>query len=131
MTETSENNNPAAKKQQATFWLDYSQQLSTAIRYKEALKAAERATQLDPDNPVAWYVRGTCLAMLARYPEALQDFEHALQLDKSYAAAWDGKAWVLGILGDKRAALEAVDQALALDPDYMEAQRRRKRLLQF
>ena len=34
-------------KQQAKFWLEYSQQLSGAIRYAEALAAVERALALD------------------------------------------------------------------------------------
>lgn len=115
-------------KQQAIFWLEYSQQLSNAIRYVEALAAIERALTLDDANVEAWYVRGTCKAMLARYSEALADFEHALSLDKRYVPAWDGKAWVLGILGRKAEALTAVNMALEIDPDYLEAIRRKKRL---
>jgi tetratricopeptide (TPR) repeat protein len=115
-------------KEQATFWLNYSQQLSTAIRYREALSAAERAVALDETSAEARYVKGTCLAMLARYEDALADFEHALELDPRYVPAWDGKAWALGILGKKAEALVAIDQALALDPDYFEAQRRKIRL---
>ena len=116
------------RKQQATFWLEYSQQLSTAIRYVEALAAAERAVALDETNPEAWYVKGTCQAMLARYNEALAAFAHALSLDTRYVPAWDGKAWVLGILGQKSEALAAINRALELDPDYFEAQKRKKRL---
>src|SRR5215472_15718484 len=105
---------PNTQQKQAAFWLDYSQRLSTAIRYTEALKAAERAVQLDASNAEAWYVKGTCLAMLA-------EFEEALRLDARYVPAWDGKAWVLGILGLKVEALAAVDRALELDPEYLEA----------
>ncbi len=84
--------NSDAKKMQAAFWLDYSHQLSTAIRYLEALRAVEQAIALDESNAEAWYVKGTCLAMLARYEEALQDFEHALQLERSLCASmgWQG-----------------------------------------
>src|SRR5215475_10779232 len=116
------------QQKQAAFWLDYSQRLSTAIRYTEALRAAERAVQLDATNAEAWYVKGTCQAMLAQYTEALADFEQALILDMNYVPAWDGKAWVLGILGQKTQALAAVNRALELDPDYFEAQKRKKRL---
>jgi tetratricopeptide (TPR) repeat protein len=117
-----------ARKKQAAFWLDYSQQLSTAIRYTEALAAAERALALDDTNPEAWYVRGTCRAMLAQYEPALHDFEQALALNPNYVAAWDGKAWVLGILGRKTEALAAINRALELDPDYFEAVKRKRRL---
>jgi hypothetical protein len=55
------------RKKQARFWLEYSQQLSTAIRYTEAFKAAERAVALDKSSAEAWYVKGTCQAMLAQY----------------------------------------------------------------
>ena len=115
-------------KEQATFWLQYSQQLSTAIRYAEALRAAERAVALDETSPEAYYVKGTCLAMLGRYDEALADFEQALELNAQHVPAWDGKAWVLGIMGKKEDALAAVNRALELDPEYFEAQRRKKRL---
>lgn len=116
------------QKQQARFWLEYSQQLSNAIRYSEALAAIERAVALDTTSAEAYYVRGTCLAMLARYEEALADFTIALQLDATYVPAWDGKAWVLGILGRKEEALAANHQALELDPEYFEALKRKKRL---
>jgi tetratricopeptide (TPR) repeat protein len=121
-------NNDDARKKQAAFWLDYSQQLSTAIRYTEALAAAERALALDSANPEAWYTQGTCRAMLAQYESALHDFEHALELDPRYVAAWDGKAWVLGILGRKTEALLAINRALELDPEYFEAVKRKRRL---
>jgi len=75
----------ARQKQQARFWREYSQQLSTAIRYVEALAAAERAVALDQADAESWYVKGTCLAMLARHQEALADFEQALSLDARYA----------------------------------------------
>src|SRR5258708_33379052 len=84
-----------ARKKQAAFWLEYSQQLSTAIRYTEALSAAERAVSLDETSAPVWYVKGTCLAMMAQYEAAATDFKHALALDPLYVPAWDGKAWVL------------------------------------
>lgn len=118
----------STQEQQAAFWLQYSQQLSNAIRYTEALAAAEKAVALSPANPEAWYTRGTCFAMLARYQEALADFEQSLTLQDHDAAAWDAKAWVLGILGHKQEALAAVNRALEIDPNYLEAQRRKERL---
>lgn len=114
--------------QQAQFWLDYSERLSTSIRYQEALTAIERAIALDSTNAHAYYARGTNLAMLARYEEALTDFEHALQLDPLHVPSWDGKAWVLSLQGQKTEALEAVNRALELDPNYFEAQKRKKRI---
>lgn len=116
------------RRQQARFWLDYSQQLSNTIRYSEALAAIDRSLALDATNAGAWYVRGTCRAMLGQYDSALEDFERTLSLDATYVPAWDGKAWVLGILGRKAEALEAIDRALALDPDYFEAIKRKERL---
>ena len=66
MNDTS-NDTSEERKKQATFWLEYSQQLSTTIRYTEALSAAERAIALDDARKEAWYVKGTCLAMLGKY----------------------------------------------------------------
>jgi hypothetical protein len=50
------------REKQAAFWLG---DLSTAIRYAEALAAAERAVALDGSSAEAWYAKGTCQAMLA------------------------------------------------------------------
>src|SRR5437763_5729372 len=116
------------QKKQAQFWLEYSQQLSGAIRYTEALAAVERALALDDSSVAAWYAKGTYLAMAARYDEALTAFEHALSLDEMYVPAWDGKAWALGILGRKDEALAAVNRALELNPEYFDALKRKKRL---
>jgi len=127
--QTDSANEQERRKQQATFWLEYSQQLWGAIRYHEALEAAERALTLDGANPQAWHVKGACLCLLAQHQSALEAFEQALQLDQEYAPAWDGKAWALGIMGRRAEALAAVDEALRLDPDYFEAQRRKKRFL--
>jgi tetratricopeptide (TPR) repeat protein len=124
----SDTNENERRKKQAAFWIEYSQQLSTAIRYVEALAAAERAIQLDESSAEAWYVKGTCQAMLAQYEQALKAFEQALALDDRFVPAWDGKAWVLGILGDKVGALAAINRALELDPGYFEAVKRKKRL---
>ena len=121
-------NEKERRKEQAAFWIDYRQQLSTAIRYVEALAAAERAIQLDESSAEAWYIKGTCQAMLAQYEQALKAFEQALALDDRFVPAWDGKAWVLGIMGKKDEALVAVNRALEIDPEYFEAQKRKKRL---
>ncbi|HEX6484536.1 MAG TPA: tetratricopeptide repeat protein [Ktedonobacteraceae bacterium] len=115
-------------KNQARFWLEYSQQLSGTIRYAEALAAVERALALDETSKEAWYAKGTFLGMLGRYDEALEAFEHALELNEQYAAAWDGKAWVLGIQGKKEEALAAVNRALELEPEYFDAEKRKRRL---
>ena len=117
-----------SRKKQAIFWLEYSQQLSTAIRYEAALAAVEKAIALDETNVEAWYGKGTCFAMLAKYSEALADFEQALRLDNQYVPAWDGKAWVLGIMGKKNEALIAVNRALELDPSYYQAILRKERI---
>lgn len=116
------------QKQQAAFWLDYSHQLAASIRYDEALAAVERSLELDAGNAEAWYLKGTCLGMLAQYEQALTAFEQALAVKAVYAPAWDGKAWVLGIQGRKAEALAAVNRALALDPEHFEAQKRKRRL---
>lgn len=121
-------NEQDSRKRQAIFWLEYSQQLSTAIRYEAALAAVEKAIELNETIVEAWYVKGTCFAMLAKYSEALADFEQALHLDNQYVPAWDGKAWVLGILGKKNEALIAVHRALELDPGYYQAILRKERI---
>lgn len=70
-------NEQDVRKQQAAFWREYSQHLAASIRYTEALTAAERATTLDETNVEGWYVKGTCLGMLARY-QAITFYESSM-----------------------------------------------------
>ena len=56
-------------------------------RHEEALKALDKAVQLQPDNADLWKNLGEALIALARLDEAILSFQHALKLDPRHWAA--------------------------------------------
>ncbi len=88
--------------------------------YDEALRAFERAVQLQPDNADAWHSKGMALFKFGRHDEALQAFEKAVQLQPGYAEAWDAKGLMLRMLGRDTEALQAYERMIQLDSDCAE-----------
>ena len=97
-------------------WLDEGNQLYNHAHYQEALKAYERAIQLDPGFAEAHDARGDALFSLNRSQEALAAYEQAIHLDASFAHAYEGKGNLLYNLKHYYEALEAYEQAIRLDP---------------
>src|SRR5262249_52871625 len=57
-------------------------------RHREALPFLRTATQMDPENLTAWFVRGTCHAALEQPEVAIMCFGSCIALDKDFAPAW-------------------------------------------
>jgi len=55
--------------------------LSRQGRHEEALKAFDKAVQLEPDKAARWKQLGDALLQLQRYDHALLSFQHVLKLD--------------------------------------------------
>ena len=97
-------------------WLDEGNQLYNHAHYQEALRAYERAIQLDPGFAEAHDARGDALFSLNRSQEALVAYERAIQLDPNYVTAYNGKSWTLWQLKRFEEALIVYEQAIRLDP---------------
>jgi len=88
------------------------------VRNKEALEAAEKAVEIDPNYAVAWVNMAAALLKLGRNDEALQASEKAIVLDPNYAIAWNNKAAALDKLGRNEEALEVSEKTIDLDPNF-------------
>jgi len=87
-------------------------------RYREAVQWAQRAIDLDPQNPDAWDNLGLALFHQGAYAEAQKAFEKAIALQPQSALFWSNLAGALreqGELGQAEKVL--LDQALHLDPN--------------
>jgi tetratricopeptide (TPR) repeat protein len=64
---------------------DYLATLGTTLsrqgRHEEALKAFDKAVQLEPGEPLRWKQLGDALLELKRYDHALLSFQHVVKLD--------------------------------------------------
>ena len=80
-------------------------------RTEEALEHAERAVEIDPRFPQAWYNRGFFLSERGLYEDAVDAFDNALRLGMRNADILEEKALALEELGEQEAAQEAIEQA--------------------
>ncbi len=78
---------------------------------EEALDHAERAVELDPRFPQAWYNRGFFLSERGLYEEAVNAFDNAIRLGMRNANVLDEKAIALDEMGESEEAERVQQQA--------------------
>ncbi len=80
-------------------------------RTEEALEHAERAVEIDPRFPQAWYNRGYFLSERGLLEDALNAFDNAIRLGMRNADVLEEKAMVLEQLGEDEEAERVQEQA--------------------
>jgi tetratricopeptide (TPR) repeat protein len=78
----------------------YALALLNLNRIDEAIKAFDKLTQLDPNNPDVWAKRGTATESQGKYEESKNYFDKALELKPSSTTAKRGKNYALYFLGE-------------------------------
>ncbi|HEY7588042.1 MAG TPA: tetratricopeptide repeat protein [Thermoplasmata archaeon] len=87
-------------------------------RYEDALRAIDRALDINPYNEVAWLNKGNALMRLGRHTDALRCFNAALRVNPRYEVAWNNKGNALARMGRYEEALRCYEKALTIDPRY-------------
>jgi tetratricopeptide (TPR) repeat protein len=87
-------------------------------RYDEALRAIDKALDLNPRNEVAWLNKGNALTKMGRLLDALRCFNAAIKVNPKYEVAWNNKGNTLARLGHLEEALTCYERALQIDPGY-------------
>lgn len=90
-------------------------------RHREALPYLRAATQSDPENLPAWFVRGTCYLALEQPELAVLCFCSCVGIDKDFAPAWLNRGIACSRLRLFEPACDDFDQALRLNPSLTEA----------
>ena len=78
---------------------------------EQALDHAERAVELDPRSPQAWYNRGFFLSERGLYEDAVDAFDNAIRLGMRSAEVLEEKALALEELGNYEEAETVQEQA--------------------
>jgi tetratricopeptide (TPR) repeat protein len=78
---------------------------------EEALEHAERAVEIDPRFPQAWYNRGFFLSERGLYDEAVNAFDNAIRLGMRSAEVLEEKALALEELGEEEEAERVQERA--------------------
>jgi TolB-like protein/cytochrome c-type biogenesis protein CcmH/NrfG len=81
-----------------------------------AVKLAEKAVRLDPDNAFCRYVLGTILAYERRWKESDHQFEMALEIDPNHADTWAALSDISVLSGRIPESLEQIQRAFRLNP---------------
>lgn len=87
-------------------------------RYEEALRAIDRALDINPRNEVAWVNKGNALTRMGQVLDALRCFNAAIKVNPLYEVAWNNKGNALARLGKHDEALRCYERALGIDPGY-------------
>jgi tetratricopeptide (TPR) repeat protein len=92
------------------------QVLARRSQWQEALEAAERGLEIDPENTSCANLRALALSHLGRGGEAEAALRETLALDPDDARAHANRGWMLLRQGNPDQALESFRDALRLDP---------------
>lgn len=98
--------------------LNMSSDKEDRVRYfEEAIKAYDRAIEIDPKYVTAWKNKGNVLYSLGKYNESLEALDKAIELVPDYGLAWYSKGLALFEIGRYDEAIQAYDKALKTFPD--------------
>ena len=95
----------------------YSQGVAQLSRddYARAIQFFERATELDPNYPEAWYQAGFCYGVLNRHQDALKASRNAARLRPEWTEAFVNIGASSYALGQFKDAVDAYRQALRIE----------------
>ncbi|MGI8812369.1 MAG: tetratricopeptide repeat protein [Pyrinomonadaceae bacterium] len=85
--------------------------------YARAVTYFEKAAELDPNYPEAWYQIGFCYGLLGRHTEALRASRQAAKLRPDWAESYVNIGASSYALNQYKDAAEAYRQAIRLDAD--------------
>ena len=83
--------------------------------YESAIRAFDKAIQLDPTFSVAYYSRGYAYGQLGQHERAIQDYDQAIRLDPNDADAYGNRGYAYGQLGQNAEADADKAKACSLD----------------
>lgn len=85
-------------------------------KFVEALRSAQRAVELNPDDARAWANKGMGLLNFQHFNEALEAFDKSLSCDSGFLFAFQMKGEILCKMGHMQEAAENAAQALQIAP---------------
>src|SRR3972149_8840742 len=86
---------------------------------EDALKACDKAIEVNPHDLAALFNQGVVLCNLGRYADALKAYDKYLEIVPDYPYALNNKGVALCNLGRYEDAIKAFDKALKVYPKFV------------
>ena len=102
----------------ASYWVAKGDDYSSNEFYDDAIKAYNKAIEIDPNATMAWYNKGINLKNLGKYNEAIECFNKTIELNPQYFSAYSSMGETLSYLGKKEEAITAYDEAIRINPNF-------------
>lgn len=107
---------PVDEQSEAVSWLNQGIALGNLGKYDEAIKAFDKAIDINPQYEAAWYLKGAALNRQGMYNESIQAYDKAIEINPRNESAWHGIGITLGNLGKYDEAVQAFDRAIDINP---------------
>jgi tetratricopeptide (TPR) repeat protein len=98
--------------------------------YDEAIASCDQAIEQNPDDGLAWLMRGMALENQQNYEQAIVAYDRVVQIQPEDALAWFKRGAVLQNLGRSEEALTCYDQVLKFQSDHYWAWHDRGKVLE-
>ncbi|OCR02684.1 hypothetical protein BCD67_15995, partial [Oscillatoriales cyanobacterium USR001] len=85
--------------------------------YQSAIRDYQRALQICPDNPDAYYLIGNAQYYAGNKQAALENLNQVIRLNPNYANAYNNRGVVRSDQGDKPGAIADYNEAIRLNPN--------------
>ena len=99
-------------------WYEKGIELQKEGNSNEAVKAFDKALELDQKDAIIYVARGVAFLNLENHKQAIDDFTKALELDEKIAEAYYNRGFVYFNLGEHKQAITDFKAAakMGLDP---------------
>jgi tetratricopeptide (TPR) repeat protein len=98
-------------------WLDEGVALVMEGKYNEAIKAFDKAIELNPRDAVAYNNRGAAYGQIGNYKQQIDDSNKAIELNPKDAVAYNNRGVAYGELGSYEQEIEDCSKAIEINPN--------------
>jgi tetratricopeptide (TPR) repeat protein len=107
----------AIKDLSAADWYDKGKAFQQSNNLKDAIKAYDKAIELNPKYAVAYYNRGLAYNDLGNHQQSINDYNKAIEFRPKFAWAYNNRGKVYHELGNVQQAISDYNKAIELDPN--------------
>lgn len=100
----------------AAEWFERGHELDISGKFTEAIKAYNKAIELNPQYTDTYINRGALYDDLGKYQQAIKDYNKAIELNPQYAKAYNNRGNAYVTLGKYKQAFKDFNKAIELNP---------------